>query len=57
MNSQNRYFAAASFFNIVVIAFYQEGKFMNLKEEANKCLLCKNPRCSKRCPISTPIPE
>lgn len=30
---------------------------MNLKEEANRCLLCKNPRCSKRCPISTPIPE
>lgn len=30
---------------------------MNLKEEDNKCLLCKNPRCSRRCPISTPIPE
>lgn len=30
---------------------------MNLKDEANRCLICKNPRCTKRCPISTPIPE
>jgi glutamate synthase (NADPH/NADH) small chain len=28
-----------------------------LKEEANRCLLCKNPRCKKNCPINTPIPE
>lgn len=25
--------------------------------EANRCLLCKNPRCKQHCPISTPIPE
>ena len=24
--------------------------------EANRCLQCKNPRCQKSCPISTPIP-
>lgn len=29
----------------------------HLHEEANKCLMCKNPRCQKHCPISTPIPE
>lgn len=28
----------------------------NLKE-ANNCLLCKNARCQKNCPINTPIPE
>lgn len=28
-----------------------------LLNEANKCLLCKNARCSKFCPINTPIPE
>lgn len=28
-----------------------------LKEEANRCLMCKNPRCKEKCPISTPIPE
>lgn len=28
-----------------------------LKEEANRCLLCKKPRCKEFCPISTPIPE
>ena len=28
-----------------------------LKEEANRCLMCKNPRCQKNCPINTPIPE
>lgn len=26
-------------------------------DEANRCLLCKNPRCKQHCPISTPIPE
>ncbi|MFI3162976.1 MAG: NAD(P)-dependent oxidoreductase [Bacillota bacterium] len=25
--------------------------------EANKCLKCKNARCTKNCPIGTPIPE
>ncbi|MEQ8155526.1 MAG: NAD(P)-dependent oxidoreductase [Clostridiaceae bacterium] len=25
--------------------------------EAEKCLICKNPRCSASCPISTPISE
>lgn len=28
-----------------------------LKEEANRCLMCKNPRCKTKCPINTPIPE
>ena len=28
-----------------------------LMEEANRCLLCKNPRCSKHCPVNTSIPE
>ena len=28
-----------------------------LLNEANACLLCKNARCKKNCPISTPIPE
>lgn len=27
-----------------------------LINKANKCLLCKNPRCKKNCPISTEIP-
>ena len=25
--------------------------------EANRCYICKNPRCKAHCPISTPIPE
>lgn len=29
----------------------------NLLFEANRCLKCKNARCQKNCPISTPIPE
>ncbi|MGL5327718.1 MAG: NAD(P)-dependent oxidoreductase [Peptostreptococcaceae bacterium] len=28
-----------------------------LLNEANKCLLCKNARCKKYCPVNTPIPE
>ena len=28
-----------------------------LIEEANRCLMCKNPKCQQRCPIGTPIPE
>ncbi|OOM78487.1 NAD(P)-dependent oxidoreductase [Clostridium sp. BL-8] len=28
-----------------------------LVDEANRCLLCKNPRCTANCPINTPIPE
>ena len=28
-----------------------------LLDEANRCLLCKNPRCKSNCPIETPIPE
>ena len=28
-----------------------------LKEEANRCLLCKNARCRQNCPINTSIPE
>ncbi|MDF2881648.1 MAG: dihydropyrimidine dehydrogenase [Clostridiaceae bacterium] len=30
---------------------------MLLSDEANRCLLCKNPRCRENCPIDTPIPE
>lgn len=30
---------------------------INLINEANNCLLCKNARCQKNCPINTPIPE
>lgn len=29
----------------------------NLINEAKKCLQCKNPRCSKGCPVNTPIRE
>ena len=28
-----------------------------LDYEADYCLLCKNARCQKYCPVSTPIPE
>ena len=28
-----------------------------LLDEANRCLLCKNPKCKANCPINTPIPE
>lgn len=28
-----------------------------LKLIADSCILCKNPRCKKNCPVSTPIPE
>ena len=28
-----------------------------LKDEADRCLMCKKPRCKQHCPISTPIPE
>lgn len=28
-----------------------------LQEEANRCFLCKKPRCKANCPIETPIPE
>lgn len=30
---------------------------LRIKEEANRCLNCKNPQCVKGCPISTRIPE
>lgn len=29
----------------------------NLLLEANRCYLCKNPRCKANCPIDTPIPQ
>ena len=35
-------------------------KYLNkeqLKEITDRCFLCKNPRCTAHCPISTPIPE
>lgn len=28
-----------------------------LSKEANRCLLCKKPRCKENCPINTPIPD
>lgn len=28
-----------------------------LNEDANRCLMCKNPKCQQKCPIDTPIPE
>lgn len=28
-----------------------------LLNEADRCLMCKNPKCSNNCPINTPIPE
>ena len=32
--------------------------FQNILEEANRCLNCKNPMCSKKgCPIQTKIPD
>ncbi len=31
--------------------------FSFLLDEANRCLLCKNPKCKEHCPINTPIPE
>lgn len=30
---------------------------MLLLDDANRCLLCKNPRCQTNCPINTSIPE
>lgn len=30
---------------------------MLLLNEAERCLLCKNPKCTQNCPINTPIPE
>ncbi|HCW52644.1 MAG TPA: dihydropyrimidine dehydrogenase [Clostridium sp.] len=30
---------------------------IQFKDEADRCLLCKKPRCKENCPISTPIPE
>ena len=30
---------------------------ISLREEADRCLLCKKPRCRQNCPIDTPIPE
>lgn len=32
-------------------------KSLFLSQEADRCLLCKNPRCKTACPINTPIPE
>ncbi|ENZ00418.1 hypothetical protein HMPREF1092_02584 [Clostridium thermobutyricum] len=32
-------------------------KSLFLTEEANRCLLCKKPRCKEACPINTSIPE
>jgi len=32
-------------------------KIVNLKEESERCLLCKNARCQSACPINTEIPK
>jgi glutamate synthase (NADPH) small chain len=29
----------------------------SVKEEAERCLKCKVPRCSKACPVATPVPQ
>lgn len=29
----------------------------HIVDEAKRCLKCKDPSCSKGCPVSTPIPE
>ena len=29
----------------------------SIKQEAQRCLKCKNPQCSSHCPVSTPIPQ
>lgn len=35
----------------------EKEKYEYLIEEANRCIQCKNAKCSKFCPISTQIPE
>ena len=30
---------------------------LHVLDEANRCLVCKNPSCIKGCPIATPIPD
>ena len=32
-------------------------RLKELQLEANRCLGCKNARCSNKCPINTPIPQ
>ena len=34
-----------------------EASINAIKEDINRCLLCKKPRCKVNCPIDTPIPE
>ena len=29
----------------------------SIKEEAERCLKCKRPKCSQACPVSTPVPQ
>lgn len=31
--------------------------FNDIKDEANRCLMCKKARCVEKCPVATPIPE
>ena len=31
--------------------------FPIFQDEANRCLLCKKPKCQSFCPIDTPIPQ
>ena len=30
---------------------------MSIVDEANRCLKCKKPMCSRACPVETPIPK
>ncbi|MDO4179550.1 MAG: FAD-dependent oxidoreductase [Phascolarctobacterium sp.] len=30
---------------------------LRIKDEANRCLNCKHPRCTEGCPVHTPIPD
>ncbi len=30
---------------------------LHIKNEANRCLQCKKPKCKEGCPVGTPIPE
>lgn len=42
----------ATNFDEVALGYTEE----NAKEEAQRCLQCKNPRCRQGCPVNVPIP-
>lgn len=35
----------------------EEDPVSSIKQEAQRCLKCKTPRCSSHCPVSTDIPR